>query len=312
VELEIFTSRPTPAGTERTHLERGLRAGVLMRLRPGACVLRHAWLEASPADRHRAAMDALVLTARRPPVFAHESAALLHGIPVLSPWPEVPHLLDSELESPSRRSPRAAIVHRPRHRPDVTEVDGILTTDVVATAVALAARHDLVAGVAAFDHVLAAGHDRTEIEHVLEAWAPFHGHGRAWRALALATGLAETPLESLSLVGIHLGGLLAPRQQVEFVARGRRYRTDFYWDEFRVIGEADGRVKYGSRADLIVEKEREDALRSLGLGFARWGWDDAWARQPMLERLAEAGVVGAPRIRPCSAQNRRSRSGSAE
>lgn len=312
MELEIFTSRPGGVGTERTHLERGLRAGVLLRLRPGACVLRQAWLEAAPIDRHRAAMDALLLTARRPPVFAHESAALLHGIPVLNAWPEMPHLLDSELEGPSRRSPRAAIVHRPRHRPGVSEVGGILATDVIATAVALAARHDLAVGVAALDHVLAASHDRAEIEQALELWAPFHGHGRVRRALGLATGLAETPLESLSLAGIHLGGLPAPRQQVEFVARGRRYRTDFYWDEFRVVGEADGRVKYVSRADLIAEKDREDALRSLGLGFARWGWDEAWARQPMLERLAEAGVVVAPRIRPYSAQSRRSKSGSAE
>ena len=31
-----------------------------------------------------------------------------------------------------------------------------------------------------------------------------------------------------------------------------------YWPDFRVIGEADGQVKYSGRVDLVREKIREN------------------------------------------------------
>lgn len=229
-------------------------------------------------------------------MFARESAALLHGIPVLGGWPEKPHLIDSELGSASRRSPREAVVHRPRYRPDVCSIDGLLATTPVATAISLAASRDLFAGVAAIDYVLAQDAERDEIERTIREWQPFHGARRARRALDLATGLAETPLESVSLVGMLQGGLPRPVQQAEVVARGCRYRLDFWWPDLGVAGEADGRIKYLTGVDLFDEKRREDDIRSLDLRFVRWGWEEAWACAPMLERLHQAGVRPAPRV----------------
>ena len=34
--------------------------------------------------------------------------------------------------------------------------------------------------------------------------------------------------------------------------------VDMWWPELNVIGEADGAVKYESKADLLKEKRRED------------------------------------------------------
>ena len=262
--------------------------------------------------RHRLAIDALVLTAVRPPVFSHMSAALLHGIPVLGGWPEQPHLVDSELGAASRRSPRDAVVHRPRYRPDVCSIDGLIATTRVATAIALAASRGLLAGVAAIDYVLAQGAERSEFERTIKEWQPFHGARRALRALDVATGLAETPLESVSLAGMLLGGLPQPVQQAEVVARGCRYRLDFLWPDLGVAGEADGRIKYLTGADLFDEKRREDDIRSLDLRFVRWGWEEAWAAAPMLERLHRAGVRPAPRFARSSARSLRSHANSAE
>ena len=302
--LEVFTSYD-PDETGRRHLERDVRAGTLLRVRRGAFVVAADWRAADAETRHRAAMDALLLTSRRAPVFARESAALLHGIPVLGGISEEPHLVDSELGSASRRSPRGVVVHRPRHLPGVVEIGGLLATDPASTALALAASRPFPAGLAALDHILAAGVARHELEALMAAWYPFHGSRRARRALESATGKAETPLESISLAGMLLARLPPPRQQVEFRVRGRLYRVDFFWEGFGVVGEADGHLKYRTAEDLINEKDREDDLRSLGLGFARWDWDDAWARAPMLAKLARAGVV-APPLAPNSARTGRS------
>jgi hypothetical protein len=59
-------------------------------------------------------------------------------------------------------------------------------------------------------------------------------------------------------------------------------RTDFYWEEFRTVGEFDGKAKYGRDLRpgqdpgeaVYREKRREDALRDLGLQVVRWTWDE--------------------------------------
>lgn len=291
--VEIIVSRTLRARGEQTRsLENGVGSGRFIRIRPGVYAVSTEWHAAGPQERHRAAMDALLATSARVPVFSHESAALLHGIPVIGAWPPLPHTIAADL---GHRPPANVLVHRPRHPWTIAEVGGAFATTPECTAINLAASRSLAAGVAAFDHVIAAGIPKDVLASMIAGWRPFHGVRRAMRALEIATGLAETPLESISLVPIALARFEPPEQQVVVVARGRRYRLDFFWASQRVVGEADGRGKYLSPADLWEEKLREDALRSLDLGFARWGWDEALAGPPVVARLLEAGLrVGPP------------------
>jgi hypothetical protein len=291
--LEIIATRTLRARGEQTRsLEKGVRTGRFLRIRPGTYVVADEWHRADPRDRHRAAMDALVATSARVPVFSHESAALAHGIPVVGNWPELPHIVAADA---GHRSPVNVIAHRPRHPWLIAPVDGSMATTPTCTAINLAASRSLAAGVAAMDHVIASGVPQDAFAALIEEWRPFHGVRRALRALEIATGLAESPLESISLVPIALAGFEQPEQQVVIEARGRRYRLDFFWRRHGVVGEADGRGKYRTAADLWEEKVREDAVRSLGLGFARWGWDEALAGPPVVARLLEAGLrVGPP------------------
>lgn len=60
-------------------------------------------------------------------------------------------------------------------------------------------------------------------------------------------------------------------------------RADFYWPGPGVVGEADGRAKYDSRAVLLDEKRRQESLEALGLVVVRWDWGDV-ARVPHLLR----------------------------
>jgi len=77
---------------------------------------------------------------------------------------------------------------------------------------------------------------RDDLALTIGARRPFHGAARAFRALEIATGLAETPHESISLVPISLAGYPRPEQQTDVVARGRRYRLDFFWRDAGVVG----------------------------------------------------------------------------
>ncbi len=291
--VKIILSRSLRQRGEQTRgLESGARTGRFVRIRPGAYAVASDWYAASAPDRHRAAMDALRSTAREDPVFSHESAALVHGIPVIGEWSTFPHIVAAHL---GHRGAVRVTGHRPRHPWTICAADGYQVTTPVCTAINLAAARGLPAGVAALDHVLASGSTTSELAATVANWKPFHGSRRVERALSIATGLAETPLESISLVPIALAGFEQPIQQHEVVVRGRRYRLDFFWPDPGVVGEADGRVKYLSGADLWAEKQREDAIRSLGMGFARWGWDEALAGDPLVARLRAAGLqVGPP------------------
>jgi len=61
-----------------------------------------------------------------------------------------------------------------------------------------------------------------------------------------------------------------------------RFIVDFYWPEFRVVGEADGLVKYddddGERLSLREEKLRQEELEGLDYIVVRWTWEDIWRR----------------------------------
>lgn len=106
------------------------------------------------------------------------------------------------------------------------------------------------------------------------------GVGAARRTLALTDPASESPGETRSRFRMHLAGLPAPVTQ--WPVPGTRHRTDFAWPDLGVVGEFDGRVKYGRGlrpgADpaeaLWEEKRREDRIRRTGLVVARWTWQD--------------------------------------
>ncbi|MGH8963294.1 MAG: hypothetical protein ACRDWT_19230, partial [Jatrophihabitantaceae bacterium] len=64
--------------------------------------------------------------------------------------------------------------------------------------------------------------------------------------------------------------------QAQLFDTGGRFvgRADFYWPEFGVVGEADGRMQYDDRTVLLAEKRRREALEALGLIVVRWHWTD--------------------------------------
>lgn len=131
------------------------------------------------------------------------------------------------------------------------------------------------------------------------------GRSRAHLVSELADGRAESPGESLSRVRMFELRLLRPELQVEVRdVDGLAGRCDFGWEEQRLLGEFDGRVKYGrlccdsaeeAAETLWREKRREDRLRRTGALVARWVWADVWDGRWLLGILRQLGLVPTPR-----------------
>jgi hypothetical protein len=219
-------------------------------------------------------------------VISHESAALFHGLPLLDPPPSRPRLT----VQPGRTGDvTGALLHRAAFPPEeVTMLDGVPVVTVARTVVDVARSLSLVAAVVTADAALHRNlvtHD--ELQEVLDRCAHWPGARRAARAIALSDASAESPLESVSrLVIPHRLGLPAPQPQA--VVRNEYGvvvgRCDFYWDEYGVFGEADGRAKYVDRDVLTNEKTRHEDLEDLGLEGVRWAWRDVRFDQSRLRR----------------------------
>jgi very-short-patch-repair endonuclease len=75
--------------------------------------------------------------------------------------------------------------------------------------------------------------------------------------------------------------------------------VDFAWPEACVVGEADGRSKYGEDAirAFEAEKDRQAELEGLGLVVVRWGSRHLDGRPPVMVRRIQEALTRSPRPR---------------
>jgi hypothetical protein len=278
------------SGWTDDELGRLVRAGELTRLRRGAYV--DSVLPAEPAALHRLLVRATIAGLHRPAVVSHQSAAILHGLPL---W-DVPLDRVHVTRRPRAWSDSSGVLycHVARLRDDeVVEVDGIQVTDPVRTALDLARWLPHEPAVVALDCALNLG----LLSHELLRGRLFDisgtpGSRSAARAVTAADGRSESVGESRSRVILHRWKL--PPSALQFEIRSADGvlvgRSDFAWEAERLVGEFDGRIKYGrmlrpgqDAGDAVfAEKRREDAIRDEDWGVTRWVWSDL--RRP--DRLA--------------------------
>jgi very-short-patch-repair endonuclease len=283
------------SGYSDDELHRLARAGEWLRLRRGAYL--DGPRPASVAEQHRLLVHATMAGLRRPAVVSHQSAAILHGMVSWSTRLDRVHV--------TRRPPavqdtgRVLRCHVARLRPDeVVEIDGLAVTCPVRTVLDLARALPLEAAVVTLDAALHAGtveHD--QLRSGLGALFGVPGSRRAARAVALADGRSESVGESRSRVVLHQQGVPPTDLQHEVRLDGRVVaRTDFVWEDHRLVGEFDGRIKYGrllragqQAGDAVFEeKRREDAVREAGWGVIRWCWDDLHRPGQLAARIRRA------------------------
>lgn len=176
---------------------------------------------------------------------------------------------------------------------DVTRWYGVPVTAVARTLVDVG-RADRRQALVAADAALADGLvTRAAIGECLERCAGWPGIVSARRVLALADPRSESPLETLTRLCFHDGGLPPPQPQV-VVRHGDWWcRVDFYWPGRGVICEADGKLKYRQGEAVWAEKLRQERLERLGFRVVRVSWEDVVKHsRPTLDRVRWALAAG--------------------
>jgi hypothetical protein len=278
----IAASQPGRFTTEDAHtagliardLSKLVRSGTFRRLRRGLYARAAAWPN-RPDEQHIALTSALLDQQDGRWAASHHSAALLHGLPVWGcPLGEV-HMVP--VQSSRRGRSSAVMMHSPLPaEAQVHTGGGVLVRPEVA-ALQIAMRFGVEAGVVTLDAGLHAEvFDRVQLAQALDLLNGRKHVRWARRAAALADSRSESVGESRLRFRLHLLGFAGLEPQVEIRdRRGFVGRVDLYDAESFTAVEFDGLVKYrgGDGAEVVVkEKRREDRLRAVDIGVARFVW----------------------------------------
>jgi hypothetical protein len=278
--LIVTRSEALDAGLTRDQIRQRLRSGRWRRLDTGVYLrdtARRTDLDEF-ADARVAHVERCVAAVRRHHgcSIGFGSAALTLGLPLATGVPELGQLI---VPPGGWTGIRDGVRYRSATLPaeDVAGA-GVQVTSPARTVVDIARTHPLADALAVGDAAVRSGGTTVdEVRAVLRRMGTVRGCRRAVEALAHLGGRRETVLESLSWARFLEWGLPLPELQHEFWDDdGFVGRVDFWWPRFRLVGEADGRLKYATGDDLYAEKYREDRLRALDLGMLRWGWPDLW------------------------------------
>jgi hypothetical protein len=277
--VQRIASAAVSLGMTPAQMRTLLAAGKLVRLRRdvivGACHVQRG--ERDKRIAHEIALRSWLLTFPDA-VASHESAAVAGRLPLfeLPVWP-----IATRAQGAWRggASGRIRIAPLPEHHLTVVADVPCTTTPrtVVDIAKSASLRHAAVIG----DAALRAGTTPQQLLQMLDEVATWADVGRARLAIPFLDARSESPLESLSRVVMHEFELPPPDlQKLVQGASGKWHRVDFYWEQWRLIGEADGKVKYlGVLADgpspeeaVWQEKQREGDLRDADYRFVRWNY----------------------------------------
>lgn len=244
--------------------------------------------------RHALAVRAAARCLSPDAVVSHVSAAVLHELPLWGVPLDQVHVIRNR-RCGGRRTETLHLHVAALDVDEIVEVDGVAVTSVPRTVADLARTLPYEPALVVADAALHAGLVTPAVlaDAVARA-AGRRGSPPARRVVAAADGRAESPGETRSRVAITRARLPPPLLQHEIPEL--RVRTDFYWEEFRTVGEFDGKVEYGRSLRLgedpgeavYREKLREDALRDLGLKVARWTWGELDTFLAPADRLRRA------------------------
>ncbi|MCR2051706.1 hypothetical protein NSA19_02320 [Actinomyces bowdenii] len=275
----------------------------LIRLRRGVYARRDQWRGLRPELQHLARICASRACGRSRgdgAALARESAAIIHGLPMIGPLPD-----RLQYASPGASGGEVNAVSRLLPAPEATPVevvDGLVVVDAVHTAAELMRRRPFRSGLVTADHVLREGMATVEeLTGVIASGSGRHGNARAALCLRYADPASESVGESLSRAVMIEHRLPLPQLQETYRAQDGSVlgRVDFVWPEHGVIGEFDGAVKYSRQLAVAdpwrtaqAERLRENRLeRATRMRLVRWIWKDAFETEPLLRILASVGLL---------------------
>ena len=250
------------------------RAGVVTRVRHGAYVAAEVWAALDEVGQHRIRAQAVGLTHGNRVALCHTSAAAEHGLRLWGVDLGPIHVLRLDGSTGGRQA--GVVYHQGSWGPDdIYSKDELLLVSPERCALETASLVSVRSGLVTLDSVL-----DLDLGSEESLWATYHsllkGSPRGANlhiSLRMARKGAQSVAESL---GRHLFyGQHIPEPQLQFHVYDDLGNligiTDFAWPEYHLLGEFDGKIKYGrllqpgqEPGDVVfAEKQREDLLREI-------------------------------------------------
>lgn len=242
-----------------------------MRLRAGVYLARDAWDRLDADDQHLVRAWAAAPALPPEAVFSHLTAALIHGWPVVGPLPDQVHVTVPTIDRTVHRA--GVVLHAPGPWPiraSPTRLDGVLVSDALTTASAIARSQPVHVAAVAVDAAVRFGSmDVAALDAALPA-GPHRGSRRSRLVLAALDARHESVGESFTAARLVQSGIGSVIPQHEFHHGTITDRVDFWLPELGVVVEFDGRQKYVDPTMLAgrdpgdvlwQEKRREDRIR---------------------------------------------------
>lgn len=299
----LATSRTLVAhGIDPRQIRVWARAGRLVAVRRGVYTTAELW-EAWDCYRERplARARALELTLRVPHVHSHDSAAIVHRIPLLRPHEADLHVTRRHLRASTTQ---AGVHHHGARYPDhrALVIDGLPVLDVPRTVVDLIREHGYRDGLVAADGAMQLGVSRADLAEAARETSGWPYSLTVDAVVADADPGAESALETLARELTQEAGLGPVETQFPV-----RIPGGVAWADLRVgrhLIEADGFIKIvpaelGGVADvdarraLWEERKRQQLVCGDGFGMTRLDYADHWgaARERAKERLLAENAV---------------------
>jgi predicted transcriptional regulator of viral defense system len=300
--LGVFTSQEALAvGHSVEDIRAELRSRRWLRLRKGVYVQAGRRGDDDCA-RHLVDCVGVLQSLRAGPVLSHASAARLHDL-------VLPRATSDEVRLTAtdqwRRGRGYRVAHAQLPDRDVTDWLAFGATSVARTLVDCAREWTFTDAVIALDAAVQTKKvTRSQVREAVLSGSHRVGISAAARALDLADGRAESPLESRGRLAMRAAGLPVPQIQVEIHDdEGPIGRVDMWFDEAAVAIEFDGKVKYtdpwkSPGRVLWDEKLREDRLRATGARVIRVVAGDLHADRWTAKARTIAGVLATPYVGP--------------
>lgn len=226
---------------------------------------------------------------------SHVSAAAMHGLAL---WDvDLSQVHVTRLDGAAGRAEAGVRYHQGGClASDLVEVDGVPCVSRARAAVEVSLLCSVESAVVTLDSAL---RRECTLEELAARTALMHqwpGARRLNVALRLADGRAESVGESRTRYLCYLYNLPAPELQFEVYDDHGNLAgiADFAWPDHQLLGEFDGRVKYGrllrpgeeAQDAVFREKRREDRLRELTQwSMVRLTWGDLHSGAATAERI---------------------------
>lgn len=284
------------AGMSDKQMAAAVRLRHWIRFRRGSYCHSDIWTHLDEVERHRVRSRAVIRSLGPSVALSHQSASVFHGVSIWGMPLDRVHV--TRLDNGAGRIEGDVVHHEGRRLDsDVVEIDGDLVMTPARAAIEAVSRFSSEVALAHFDNVLHRGlatHDELFAQfQAMERW-PYTQHLHL--PVRAADGRSASIGESRGRYLFRRAGLPAPIPQFQvFDHNGILVATcDWGWPEHGLLGEFDGRVKYGRLlkpgqdvgAVVFAEKQREDLVRELtDSRMIRLIWSDYQRPRVTSERL---------------------------